>query len=593
MKNGPLVSIITPSYNSARFLSEAVASVLNQTYRNWEMLIVDDGSTDDTLLLARRYEEKDKRIKVFALDPSSGGPAIPRNYGMRQAKGSYIAFLDSDDMWFAEKLQKQVDLMEKSKDVFLLYSQCIVEKDGRQCSIKPANPKKGCIFNDLLYGNIIACNTVMIRNNKDDNAYFFDEDKKLVAVEDYAMWLSIASKEQISFIKEPLAVYRIHLGGISSSAFVNFKKSGLVIRRFRHLVSKLTWLKVQINFYMKLGFVGIMVSLIKIKNFIMKNAPDKQKIAALCKLSFIIATVDRDEQLQQCINSIEEAHQFRKDISIEILIIIQNAKKNKNIKIRYPEFTYIYQINDRGLSVSRNFAIEKSTGDYLVFLDDDATVKMDFIDELTKKILAYPKINAFCGKLLDIDQHTPFSVLFKNNSIKKLRRIDYQYFMGSAHVLSRRVIEKIGMYDSRFGVGSACYGGSEETDMFFRLKAQRELVLYLPGLIFYHPIPEMRPENVYDYSYSIGAVFVKNAAKDRLFFFIYFVVACKIILKALIRILQQVILAIFNIQYKKEYKYSFVLKGLLAGIINYIRGKKQTVETLKGKFNSQDGKTRA
>ena len=266
-----LVSVITPTYNAACFLSQTIDSVRGQTYQNWEMLIVDDGSLDETLSIAKRYAAKDKRIKVLPLGYNSGGPATPRNYGMRKAKGSYIAFLDSDDRWLPQKLQRQVYILEENVDIFLLYSQCIVERDGKQLSIEPKNPKSGCIFNDLLYSNVIACNTVIMRNRKEKNSYFFDEDIRFVAVEDYAMWLLIAYKEQIFFLKEPLAVYRIHSKGIAYDAYGNFKKCGLVLEKFSHLVSALIRLKMYFIFYAKLAFVGIMVTLIKIKRFIVNK----------------------------------------------------------------------------------------------------------------------------------------------------------------------------------------------------------------------------------------------------------------------------------------------------------------------------------
>ena len=122
-----------------------------------------------------------------------------------------------------------------------------------------------------MYGNIIDCLGVMMRNRKEKNTYFFDEDKRLVAVEDYAMWILIAYKEKIAFLKEPLGKYRMHSKGISSGAFLNFKKSSLVLKKFTHLVSPGTRLKVYFNFYTKLVFVGIMVTLIKIKRFILSG----------------------------------------------------------------------------------------------------------------------------------------------------------------------------------------------------------------------------------------------------------------------------------------------------------------------------------
>ena len=247
--------------------------------------------------------------------------------------------------------------------------------------------------------------------------------------------------------------------------------------------------------------------------------------------SFIIASVDRDEQLLQCISSIEKAHEYKKNIPVEILVVIQKSKQNKDIKLRYPDMTAFYYIDKLGLSVARNFAIDKSTGDYLVFIDDDATVKEEFIEVLMNNVQHYNDIGAFCGRLLDPVQHVPFTHIFNLNKAKKLGRLDYKYFMGSAHVLSRKMINKIGCYDERFGVGSK-YLGSEESDIFFRLKKANEPVLYLPDLVFLHPMLVVPPSYVYKYAYAVGAALTKSCLEDKPHFIVYFFIVLQIIIKA-------------------------------------------------------------
>ena len=99
----PLVSIIAPCYNAASFISQAIESVLAQLFGNWEMLIVDDCSSDDSLVIIQKYAEQDSRIRYLKTDEPSGSPTLPRNKGIKEAKGRYIAFLDSDDMWLPNK----------------------------------------------------------------------------------------------------------------------------------------------------------------------------------------------------------------------------------------------------------------------------------------------------------------------------------------------------------------------------------------------------------------------------------------------------------------------------------------------------------
>ena len=107
-----LVSIIMPSYNTAKYIEESIKTVLNQTYTNWELIIVDDCSTDDTDLIIKPYLE-DKRIKYLKNEKNSGA-AVSRNYALREAQGKWIAFLDSDDLWHPEKLERQIEFMEEN-----------------------------------------------------------------------------------------------------------------------------------------------------------------------------------------------------------------------------------------------------------------------------------------------------------------------------------------------------------------------------------------------------------------------------------------------------------------------------------------------
>ena len=107
-----IVSIITPCYNSERFISKTIESILNQTYPYWEMIIVDDGSQDNTRGIIEEYCERDSRIRLIKLKENSGSATIPRNMAIKEAKGRYIAFIDSDDLWKSDKLEKQLSLFD-------------------------------------------------------------------------------------------------------------------------------------------------------------------------------------------------------------------------------------------------------------------------------------------------------------------------------------------------------------------------------------------------------------------------------------------------------------------------------------------------
>lgn len=288
------------------------------------------------------------------------------------------------------------------------------------------------------------------------------------------------------------------------------------------------------------------------------------------QISFIIASLDRDRELQNCITSIEKAYEYARDIlNIEIVVVFQNIKEKKHIQTKYPDISTFHYINEIGLSRSRNYAIRKSKGDFLVFIDDDAAVKENFLKILAENISKY-RINAYCGRILDPAINQYFSPCFFNNNIKILNRFDFRYFMGSAHILSKNIIEKIDFYDNDFGAG-ACYGGAEESDVFFRLLQQNESVLYVPELVFYHPISHKNPPaKVFSYSCAVGAMLTKQIMLDRKHVFEYFFLLTEILVKSLIRAIQNKVFPKSIASKNEQFQFSSVFRGTVKGIVGYI-----------------------
>lgn len=257
----PLVSVITPTFNSQAYIGETIESVLNQTWQNWEMIIVDDGSTDATEAVIGSYGVRDNRIKYFPLGYNSGRPSVPRNQGIQRAGGSYVAFLDSDDLWLPEKLERQVRFMEENKAVFMSYTKCVMQRSGKTVKVRPIVSKQGSIFAPLfLLYNFIPCLTVMMRRGDTlRNEYMFDEDPRLRAIEDYDLWLTIARHEKVGFIDEPLAVLRLHKGSIFGCgglrAYIN--RSNLLIRKYRHDLPKSMLIAKYIGSYLQAVVLGL------------------------------------------------------------------------------------------------------------------------------------------------------------------------------------------------------------------------------------------------------------------------------------------------------------------------------------------------
>lgn len=213
----PLVSIVTPAYNCERFIGETIESVINQTYKNWEMIIVDDGSTDKIGNIVKNYCKRDIRIKYF-WQKNSGRPAVPRNVAIRKAKGKYIAFLDSDDLWVSEKLARQVEYMEKHPDLDLVYglAKCVGNPlfEGRLVK-QPKDVAFCTTFEELFICNSIVCLTVIVRASSLQRVGLFNEAPSFVSAEDWDLWLRFAHDYKIGFIPELVGFYRVHTQGIS------------------------------------------------------------------------------------------------------------------------------------------------------------------------------------------------------------------------------------------------------------------------------------------------------------------------------------------------------------------------------------------
>jgi teichuronic acid biosynthesis glycosyltransferase TuaG len=212
MKTSPLVSVVTPVYNAALFLEETIQSVLNQTYPHWELILVDDFSTDASFEIANTYCLKDSRIKCFQLSENQGA-GIARNLGIKEATGTFIAFLDADDLWFPEKLQKQLDFMIKNNCNICYSSYQLMNEDGSlQPKLIEALPQ--LTFKKLLKSNYIG-NLTGIYNAAALGKIYAPIIRKR---QDWALWLNAIKIEKKAMgIKESLAYYRVRKESISKN----------------------------------------------------------------------------------------------------------------------------------------------------------------------------------------------------------------------------------------------------------------------------------------------------------------------------------------------------------------------------------------
>ncbi|HKX30508.1 MAG TPA: glycosyltransferase [Blastocatellia bacterium] len=207
----PKFSVIIPAYNTERFVAETIRSVFAQTYRNHEVIAVDDGSTDGTLQALRRFEP---RIRV--LTKPRGGPASARNLAIKHATGEYLAFLDSDDLWIENKLAEQAEYLERHPGIGLLFSEVFMfrEVDGQRRIQSKEGYTGDPTFSQLLFGNFIPNSTVVIRRACLDRVGLLNESPELIAVEDYEYWMRIARVCPMAGLPKPLVYYRIREGNL-------------------------------------------------------------------------------------------------------------------------------------------------------------------------------------------------------------------------------------------------------------------------------------------------------------------------------------------------------------------------------------------
>ncbi|MFI3264629.1 MAG: glycosyltransferase family 2 protein [Rikenellaceae bacterium] len=211
-----LVSIITPSHNSSKFICETIDSIISQSYEQWELLITDDASTDDTCKIVESYTQTDPRIKLFKLK-SPQGAAHARNKSLNEATGEYIAFCDSDDRWFPEKLEKQINFMQK-KSLDVCYSSYI-ECDENNNNLGIMIARKSVKYKDMIKCDYIGFLTLIAKREKITKLRFPPLKKR----QDWAYKLLIMQKiDHAESIMEPLAYYRVRSGSLSS------KKLGLI-----------------------------------------------------------------------------------------------------------------------------------------------------------------------------------------------------------------------------------------------------------------------------------------------------------------------------------------------------------------------------
>lgn len=224
----PIVSIVVPVYNAVRFMDDTIQTVLNQTYQNWELLLVDDCSSDDSVQIIKKYQKKDERIKLFKLSENSGA-AIARNTGIDKAKGRYLAFLDADDLWVKNKLELQVAFMQEKNAAFSFTGYEFADENGKPNGKKVHVPQT-ITYKQALKNTTIWTSTVML------DTHILEKDTIHMPLikrgQDTATWWKIL--KTIDFargIDVNLAYYRRSSSSLSANKMKALKRTWLIYRK--------------------------------------------------------------------------------------------------------------------------------------------------------------------------------------------------------------------------------------------------------------------------------------------------------------------------------------------------------------------------
>lgn len=207
----PLVSVIIPTYNRLEKLKVAIESVVQQSFQNFEIIVVDDGSTDGTKDFFKT-DTIDTRIN-YHFKENEGLPSLSRNYGAEKAKGKYLAFLDSDDLWLSSKLQVQIDFLEDNPEYIFSYTQAKTTQGKKISGL--SLKKTGAIESSLLFRNFIVTSSVCVLADYFDSVEGFPIAGDIVVAEDYSLWIKLSRKGLGKYFPEPLVIYELG-GGISS-----------------------------------------------------------------------------------------------------------------------------------------------------------------------------------------------------------------------------------------------------------------------------------------------------------------------------------------------------------------------------------------
>lgn len=448
--DSPLVSVIVPCYNLAPYLPEAIESIVWQTFTDWECVIVNDGSTDDTSQVAKEIISKHPDKKIYYLEKANGGPAEARNYGIKNSKGKFILPLDADDLIHQSFLEKTVNILLLNPNIHIVYTD--LQEFGERKNLVIAedwNPLKIRFQNHLNYCSLY-------RREVWESVGGYDPNKRNVGYEDWDFWISSAEKGfNAKRIPEPLFFYRIR------------RRSRFIEENQRDLQNKALIVLNHPNLYTKSHIIWAdavlrneeWVKLISnVRNLIPPNIPEtvipKSRTISLKSplVSVIVPTFNRPMMLKNAIQSI--LNQTFQDF--EVIVVndagedVRSVVENLNDKrIRYVSHSW-----NKGLAATRNTGLRNSKGKYIAYLDDDDVFLPNHLETLVRFLDSNPEFEIAYTDAFRLHQS-----MVNGNYVTVREDIPYSQDFDSVEILfgnyipvlcilhHKTILDEIGLFD--------------------------------------------------------------------------------------------------------------------------------------------------
>ena len=532
-----LVSIIMPAYNSAKFIAESIESVLLQEHAAWELLIIDDGSTDDTPNIARQYAAHDSRIRL--IQQENMGVSTARNTGIAAASGAFISFLDSDDLWSQDFLRSSIEMLISDAKLGAVSCEYARFIDGTAKGKR--DPWKNYIHSDNKYHDYlihinIHINTLVIRKSALPADLLFN--KSLSHAEDCDFLIRLSQLVKMAHIPQVMFYYRLRSTGLSGNYAKALESEQLMleahwekadlsekVRRISRssfafkqaVVNGFTARKWGMALFYYIKAVSIAPAnwstyLLPLRKIYMALMPPLYWVLPACRqqdirISLVIPTINRREPLERLLQSLQD----QLYTNFEVLIADQNSSEYLDDLLEIHSRTLHIQrvfVEPKGVSAARNAILSLASGSIVAFPDDDCFYDPRTLENVAKIFNSEPKCSVLLGnylppedcKLQKVNKDMRCFTLKNENrySIFKKAGTIVQFFR-------KEIVDTVGSFDEQLGPGSCTmYGCGEDTDYVIRAIHCGGTVFRSTDVRVYHELVNIFDPQIASKAYAYG-----------------------------------------------------------------------------------------